>query len=116
MGAVAYVALIDPNHPGHYPTCPFLALTGCYCPGCGSLRMVHALSHGHVGEAFGRNALAFVTLPFLAYLWVQWAIAARHGRPMRATLLRPWAITVFAVVSMLFWVLRNLPVGHALAP
>lgn len=116
VGAVAYVALIDPDHPGHYPTCPFLALTGCYCPGCGSLRMVHALTHGHVGEAFGRNALAFVTLPFLAYLWVQWAIAARHGRPMRATLLRPWAITVFAVVSMVFWVLRNLPVGHALAP
>ena len=26
------------------------------------------------------------------------------------------AITVFAVVSMVFWVLRNLPVGHVLAP
>jgi hypothetical protein len=29
VAAVAgYVAAIDPNRPGHYPTCPFLALTG----------------------------------------------------------------------------------------
>lgn len=25
---VAFVAVVDPNEQGHYPTCPFLALTG----------------------------------------------------------------------------------------
>jgi plasmid stability protein len=108
--------MIDPNRPGHYPICPFYAITGYYCPGCGSLRMVHALTHGHVAEAFGRNALTLMTLPFLAYLWVRWALAARQGRPLQAKILRPWPIVAFAVVSVVFWVVRNLPAGHALAP
>lgn len=120
LGAVAaasaYVAAVDPGHPGHYPTCPFLAVTGHYCPGCGTLRMVHALTHGHVAEAFGYNALAFLALPAVAYLWVRWAAAARRGRPLQATLLRPWAIIAFTVVTVVFWVVRNLPAGHALAP
>jgi hypothetical protein len=115
-GAAGYLALVDPSRPGHYPTCPFYGLTGYYCPGCGSLRMIHALTHGHVAEAFGRNALTFVTLPFLAYLWVRWAVAVRRGRPLRAGVLRPWVIIIFSVVATVFWVVRNLPAGHALAP
>jgi hypothetical protein len=114
--ATTYVALIDPDQPGHYPTCPFLALTGYYCPGCGSLRMVHALTRGHVAEAFGRNPLAFATLPLLGYLWVRWTVSARTGRPLQAKILHPVAIIVFAVVSAGYWVLRNLPFAHALAP
>jgi uncharacterized protein DUF2752 len=114
--AAAYVGLVDPNRPGHYPTCPFYAITGYYCPGCGSLRMVHALTHGHVAEAFGRNALAFVALPLLGYLWVRWTAAVRRGRPLRAGVLPPWSMIVFAVVGLVFWVVRNLPAGHALAP
>jgi Protein of unknown function (DUF2752) len=114
--AVVYVGLVDPNRPGHYPTCPFYAVTGYYCPGCGSLRMIHALAHGHVAEAIGRNALAFATLPLVAYLWVRWARAVRVERPMRVTALRPWAVIVLSAVVVVFWVVRNLPIGHVLAP
>ncbi len=116
LGAAAYVAAVDPNRPGHYPTCPFFALTGYYCPGCGALRMVHALTHGHVAEAFGHNPLAFVTLPYLGYLWEVWAVAAWRARPPRARLPGPVAATAYAVAIVLFWVVRNLPFGHALAP
>ena len=31
--AVGYVAAVDPNESGHYPTCPFLAVTGLLLPG-----------------------------------------------------------------------------------
>jgi hypothetical protein len=115
-GATAYVGLVDPNEAGHYPTCPFLAITGLYCPGCGTLRMVHALAHGHVAEGFGFNPLAFAMLPIVAYLWVRWTLGNIHGRPLRAKILSPVAIYVFAVVSVVYWVLRNLPFAHALAP
>jgi Protein of unknown function (DUF2752) len=114
--AVTYVAVVDPNEPGHYPTCPFLALTGYYCPGCGSLRMLHAAAHGHVGEAFGRNPLAFAFLPLLAYLWTRWALAAAGGRPMGSVLFRSWMIWAFIALVLAFWLVRNLPAGHALAP
>lgn len=116
IAAAGYVTTVDPNRAGHYPTCPFLAVTGYYCPGCGSLRMIHAIGHGHLAEAFGRNALAFATLPFLAYLWVRWASATRTGGPVRSRILHPAAIIGFAVVMLVFWVVRNLPVGRALAP
>ncbi len=102
VAATAYVAAVDPGQPGHYPTCPFLAVTGYYCPGCGSLRMVHALTHGHVAEAFGRNPLAFAVLPFITYLWGQWTLSAVRGRPVRSKIIHPAVIIVFAVVSLVY--------------
>ena len=113
---VAYVAAVDPNEPGHYPVCPFRYLTGYYCPGCGSLRMINAAAHGQVGAAFGRNPLAFAFLPVLAYLWVRWVVCRARGRPLSSVLFRPWAVWVFTVLAVVFWLVRNLPAGRALAP
>jgi hypothetical protein len=118
--AVSYVAAVDPNQPGHYPLCPFRTLTGYYCPGCGSLRMVHAAAHGHLGEAFGRNPLAFAFVPVLGYLWARWAVAAARGRPatesVAPVLFRPWLVWAFIPLVLAFWLVRNLPAGQALAP
>lgn len=111
-GVAGYVAAVDPNLPGHYPTCPFLALTGYYCPGCGTLRMLHALAHGHVAQAAGLNPLALAMLPPLGWLWVRWA----RGRPVTSRILRPSLAIAFAAVIVIYWVVRNLPFGHALAP
>ncbi|MCP9984250.1 DUF2752 domain-containing protein [Actinomadura madurae] len=79
----------DPGEPGHYPGCPFLALTGFYCPGCGMTRFVYALTHGHLGAAFGFNPLLFVVLPVFGYLYVRWTVRTAQGLPMRSALLRP---------------------------
>ncbi|MFD0532703.1 DUF2752 domain-containing protein [Actinomadura luteofluorescens] len=76
----------DPNEPGHYPGCPFLALTGYYCPGCGMTRLVYALAHGHVGTAFGLNPLLFVLLPVFGYLYARWTLRTAQGLPMRSAL------------------------------
>ena len=36
----------DPNAADSvYPGCMFNALTGLYCPGCGTTRALHALAH-----------------------------------------------------------------------
>ncbi len=113
--AVTVVALVDPSEPGHYPTCPFLALTGLYCPGCGSLRAVHALAHGHLVTAAGFNALSLATLAILALMWLRWARRSWKGtgrtRPAPAAWL--WA---FLVVVVAFGLVRNLPFGASLAP
>lgn len=113
--AVGVVAFVDPNEPGHYPTCPFLALTGQYCPGCGSLRAVHALANGDVTTAVGLNVLTVIAVVALSVIWVRWVRRSWTGA--RRTSVAPAAmIWTFAVVVVLFGVLRNLPIGAALAP
>ncbi|HEU5159653.1 MAG TPA: DUF2752 domain-containing protein [Streptosporangiaceae bacterium] len=113
---VTYVALVDPNEQGHYPLCPFRAVTGYYCPSCGALRMIYAAAHGHLGEALGRNALAFAMVPVLGYVWLRWAVAAARGRQLRFVHFRPWLVWAFVALVLVFWLVRNLPAGHALAP
>ena len=119
-GAVAaaalVVAFVDPSEPGHYPTCPFLFLTGWYCPGCGGLRMAHSLMHGDVAAAFGLNPLAMLLLPFVVYLWVRWAVSAAKGVPLRSVLLRPPVMYSFVGVLGAYWIIRNLPFAQVLAP
>ncbi|MCG5212466.1 DUF2752 domain-containing protein [Streptosporangium sp. KLBMP 9127] len=114
--AVAFVGLVDPNQPGHYPTCPFLWITGLYCPGCGTLRTIHALAHGDPVTALGLNPLAVVTIPFLLFWWGRWVLRAWQGRPRRVTLAHPAYIWAFFAVVILYWVIRNLPFGEFLAP
>lgn len=114
--AVTYVGNVDPNQPGHYPSCPFLLLTGYYCPGCGALRMIHALANGQVAEGFHRNPLAFLLIPVLGYLWTRWVISTVRGEVISSALLRTSVIWAFTGVTLVYWVVRNLPFGSALAP
>jgi hypothetical protein len=110
------VALVDPNEPGHYPVCPFRALTGLDCPGCGGLRAVHALLQGDVVRAADHNVLLLLVAPFLVLAWVRWARdPGRQGAATTPAVTAPrsplvttavWAVPV-AVIA--FWVARNLP-------
>lgn len=116
-GAVAAVAVHDPFHPGAWPECPFRALTGWYCPFCGSTRAVYALAHGKPALVFTSNPL----LPLWALLavggWLWWLsrlgpVAAPAGRVRWARAARP----VLAVTVAAFWLARNLPGLGVLAP
>ncbi|RSN66928.1 MULTISPECIES: DUF2752 domain-containing protein [Actinomadura] len=115
VAATGYVAAVDPNEQGHYPTCPFLALTGYQCPGCGALRTVHAVAHGQLGEAVALNVFTVTMLPVLLFFWVRWAVARARDRPTRTKAADPRLIWAFFAVVMVFWVVRNLPFGAALA-
>lgn len=113
--AVAFVAAVDPERPGHYPTCPFLSLTGLYCPGCGSLRAVHALAHGDLSTAVSRNVLTVAAIPLLLGLWVGWLRRTWTRYPGRG-LAHPALLWALLAVIVAFWVVRNLPGGAWFAP
>ncbi|MET8474644.1 DUF2752 domain-containing protein [Streptomyces sp. NPDC006422] len=113
--AFAYVGTVDPNEPGHYPACPFLQLTGAFCPGCGGLRSAHAIVHGDLAGALGANALAVVGYALFAVVWTVWAARAARGRAVSLALGRAQLWAVGAVV-LAFTVVRNLPFGGFLAP
>ena len=117
-GAAGLLVAVDPGVPGHYPTCPFYAVTGLYCPGCGSLRTVHQLLTGHPGAALGLNALLIVALPFLLYAYVRWAGERVAGVQLPAVKAPPWAIRLVPVLVIAFAAVRNIPIDPftALAP
>jgi len=110
VGALGYVATVDPNQPGHYPLCPVRALSGWYCPGCGGLRSVHALLHGDVRTAIHDNAAVWVAIPALVVALVLW----RRGRLTQAQVAVGGLVLFVALLG--FAVLRNLPGFEALRP
>lgn len=112
---VGVVAAVDPNEPGHYPTCPWLALTDTYCPGCGSLRAVHALAHGDVGTAMARNPLAVLTFAWLAVWFAVWTTRMWTGR-QRTRMAPAWVLHSILGVVVGYWVLRNVPGWTWLSP
>ncbi|MDQ2623820.1 MAG: DUF2752 domain-containing protein [Actinomycetota bacterium] len=107
-----YLSVVDPHEPGHYPTCPTLALTGLYCAGCGALRAVHGLTRLDLAGAWDMNPLVVLAVPVLGAVWFAWARRAWVGRPRRAPA-PAWVVwSIFALVVG-YSVLRNVP---ALAP
>jgi hypothetical protein len=115
-GSVA-LHLRDPHRSGSYGFCPWLALTGTYCPGCGGLRAVNDLTHGNVLAAASSNLLFVASLPFVAVWWLR--SFADGWRGVRRHLSDRSAYVVLVVVlssTMLFWVLRNLPFATWLTP
>jgi hypothetical protein len=109
--------LRDPHRGGSWGYCPWLMLTGTYCPGCGGLRAVNDLTDGNVAGAASSNLLFVGSLPLLGFLYVRWVVDAWRGvrRPVSTRRALIYAGVVLAV-ALVFTVLRNLPAGAWLAP
>jgi hypothetical protein len=114
-GAFAYVAVVDPGQPGHYPVCPVLAATGYYCPGCGGLRAAHALARGQLGAALRDNALGVAGMAAFAVFLALWLTREARGRPFTPNV-PPRALWAAGALITLFTLLRNTPFGTWLAP
>ena len=95
------------------PLCPLHTATGLWCPLCGSLRGVADLAHGHVMAALGSNLLLVVTLPLLAWGAMSLAGVGEVRGPWTVPA-RAWVVLGFGALA--YTVLRNLPIGAALAP
>ena len=92
-----------------FPPCPFHALTGLYCPGCGSLRAVHQLSHGNLGSAFGLNPLMIILLPFMGYAFISYATIT-FGKQRLAIITAPAYLGwLMLIVIVLYGIFRNIP-------
>jgi len=98
----------DPRQYHFYPICLFHKTTGLLCPGCGALRGLHQLLHGHLAAAFRYNPMLVVSLPFLFWFGVVFVRQKAGDRPLSLGL-RPvwWWLTLSAVLVVS--VLRNLP-------
>ncbi|HWU22893.1 MAG TPA: DUF2752 domain-containing protein [Nocardioides sp.] len=116
VAAAGVLATVDPNRPGHYPTCPFLWATGYYCPGCGSLRACHDLLHGDPAGALARNPLALVLLPAVVAAWVLWGLRLAGVTTWSPTRIGARWIWGLLVVVLGYWAARNVPGWTWLSP
>ena len=99
----------NPAVPGFFPPCPFLFLTGLYCPGCGALRTLHELMHFHFAHALELNVLVVISaLPLGGYL-LYWLLSFSGIIQMPARILPKRAYYAVLVIFLAFWFLRNLP-------
>jgi hypothetical protein len=109
VGAIG-VAVVDPyRHGALLPPCPFHALTGRWCPGCGSTRALASLVHGDLGAVVARNALFPAVLVLTAWAYLAWLGRASGWFALRGLPRSPWFTRVAFVVVVAFGVARNLP-------
>ena len=99
----------SPTQHGFYPVCPFHALTGLQCPGCGGTRALYQLLHLHGAEAMRLNSLVTLLAP-VALLWfIFWYYSVmRYDRVPDFKVPRAATIS-FGAIAVLFAVARNIP-------
>lgn len=101
--SVATLYAVDPTRYRITPPCPYLALTGLACPGCGLTRAAHFLLHGDITRAFAFNPWAFFSTPALA----AFALLPSFTDPVRTVRARTGISWVMLVVTVVFWIWRN---------
>ncbi len=114
--AVLALHLRDPHEHGSWGLCPFQAMTGWDCPGCGALRAVNDLGNGAVAAAWHSNALLVALVPVVVLAWGAWLLRA-SGRSVTLPRAGRWEVwfAVGVVVLVAFAIVRNTPWGHAYA-
>lgn len=111
LGVCFLLALRDPREESSYSTgCPFLAVTGILCPGCGVSRTINRLMWGDVLGALRYNILAVAVLPVMIYSWLRWMLPAKTVENWWAmNKMTPTQIKVLWTIVFAFFALRNLP-------
>ncbi len=120
--SLAWVALIGLSamflismiwRPADEPTiilCPFRAMTGWLCPGCGMTRAFCALGHGELRRAIHFNALSPLLYLSLIVVWIGAAATVLNLHRVRAVVnrLRPSATVsvLILALTMVWWAVR----------
>jgi hypothetical protein len=92
-----------------YPPCPFLYLSGYYCPGCGTSRAFHQLLHGNIINAFNLNPLMVICIPLVAYLFV----CILEPKVMRKCSISRYIfnttfLKIMFGIILVYWIARNI--------
>ena len=108
-GALGFLSLVNPASSSLILPCPFRAITGCYCPGCGSMGALHQLVRGHLVAAFRPNPLMVLSLPVVAHHGVSQAKFAATGLPLRGFYMGSCWIRSLLCLILAYGVSRNIP-------
>ncbi|MDB6037486.1 MAG: hypothetical protein JWM99_1327 [Verrucomicrobiales bacterium] len=98
----------NPTEYRFFPQCPLYTLTGWQCPGCGTLRAIHALSHGQLQAALRFNPLLIIVSPFIALGFARELWLEARGERTNWNAIPAAAIWAILIVLITYGILRNL--------
>jgi len=108
MIGILVLYYFSPTEHRFFPHCPLYVLTGLQCPGCGSLRAIHELTHGHWQTAFRFNPLLALLSPFIAFCFVRELRLEARGQHTRWNAIPPSIIWAAVVLLVSYGILRNV--------
>ena len=106
LATILVLFLCDPVRVPIYPQCLFHQVTGLDCPGCGSLRALHALLHGQIVAALRFNAFVVLSLPLFAWLGLDFL---RRKKTASSLQIRPVWLWLYLGALVTFGIVRDLP-------
>lgn len=109
VSGASVVWYFNPSNVNFLPVCPLYSMTGIACPGCGLTRGFHALFHGDILTALDYNAMLPIFSLVLGYFFLSMFLVAVRGRGLSTNYLKPRFVWAFAILTLSFAVLRNLP-------
>jgi len=115
IGSLVFIFLFNPAQNSFYPVCQFHRLTGLNCPGCGMTRACYALLHGHFSAALRDNLLCILMLGALVLRGVWFGVKWRRGKTNTEFFPARFLWPLLAI-TLIFTVLRNLPICSFLSP
>lgn len=96
--------------------CIIKAVTGYYCPGCGLTRMFSALARLDFYTAVRCNMLVAVLIIPVAVFAFYRSVLYVKGKQKPHIFAEKAFIALIAVLTVAFWIMRNLPQFEFLAP
>ena len=97
--------------------CIFHEITGLYCPGCGTTRLIFALLKGNIDAAYNYNRLVFIMLPFIilySLYMIYLYIVNKEDKILNRIPKSFEYILIFII--LLFGILRNISTFSYLQP
>jgi len=100
----------NPSGNIYFPKCPFRALTGLKCPGCGSQRAIHYLLNFDVQNAIKENTILVLSIPYILIGLVFDSLNKPNENILKWRKILFGRKAIFVILSIIigFWILRNI--------
>lgn len=96
--------------------CVFSSLSGLYCAGCGTGRMLHSLLQLDFRSAFAYNPFMMIFLPLVTVFLVAQAVIYVKKGTLFASVPAKGFLLLVILLGLLYSVMRNLSAFSYLAP
>jgi len=108
LAGAALLYRFSPQEYWFYPRCPFYAVTGHLCPGCGATRAIAELVHGHVAAAMHFNAAVTLLAPVLLWHFAKMYWTAMREDRVEWPQVPEWRWRAALAFVLLFAVVREI--------